>query len=47
MVDEKSVEGAPCPPIEEPYENEKADNTLANETDADYTVEETNAKEVK
>lgn len=38
--------GAPCPPIEEPYETEKEDNRLANETDADYSAEETNAKEV-
>jgi hypothetical protein len=38
MVDKNS---GPCPPIEKPKDEEKADNRLAEKTEADYSAEET------
>jgi hypothetical protein len=37
---------APCPPLEAVTEEEQPDTVLANETDADFSAEETNPKEV-
>jgi len=38
--------GAPCPPLDDVTEEEQPDTVFANETEADYKAEETNAKEV-
>lgn len=38
--------GAPCPPVED-EDLAVPDNFLAHESHADYSAEETNAKEVK
>lgn len=41
MTDTSAVpEGGPCPPLKEPSEAEQVDNTLVNETAANYNVEE-------
>jgi len=44
MTDKET--GTPCPPLDDVSEDELADTVLANESDADYEAEETNAKEV-